>query len=247
MGIITFDIAGEVNLAPDVIGANTINIAHDASHTFTEANFTTETDPVYNDPEGDGVWKVKIKTASTSLTGTLEYDSVAVDADDESSLIGITSGLLVYDAPVGTTTAFTDDIDFDIADVGSQTFSGLLTGTITMDVAAKVNQPPTTGNQTININHASTHVFTSANFTTETTPAFSDPEGDNAEDLKITGLPANGTLLNDGNPVKINDVISFTDITAGKLTYRADRSLIDARSVTVDFVIRDDGSGLFGT
>ena len=46
-------------------------------------------------------------------------------------------------------------------------------------------------------------------------------------------------------PVAINDVIPFTDIAAGNLTYAPDPSLTTQRTVDFNFEIADAGSGQF--
>ena len=60
----------------------------------------------------------------------------------------------------------------------------------------QINQPPSqVGDGARTTDHATTVTFTVADFTTNTTPAYSDPEGDAAAQLRVLSLPANGTLL----------------------------------------------------
>src|SRR5690606_18377166 len=100
------------------------------------------------------------------------------------------------------------------------TYSGLTPGIITYIVSEKANEPPSeVGDNSLTTNYGVTIVFTVANFTTGTTPAYSDPEGDTASKLKILTLPSTGNLKLNGINVSINQVIDFSDINTGLLTY----------------------------
>jgi hypothetical protein len=242
MGIITFNIDAFVNSPPNAIGATTITVAHGATYVFTQANFTTQTSPPYSDPDGDPVGGLQVK--SLPATGELQYNGVPVTDEQEISWIGINQGLFTYVADTLTDPAHTDPWSFDLKDTGSDTYSGLATGIITMDVQSYQNQPPTTGNNTLSgLAHASETTITTANLTTGTTPAYNDPEGDSPLLLRVNTLPANGNLLLNGAPVVAGQIISFTDITAGLFTYKAALNVYNARNVTFDFDIQDTGSG----
>lgn len=250
MGILTFAIDGFTNSPPDAIGDNTIAVNNDSTYTFTQANFTTETDPPYSDPEGDVPSVVKVLTLPA--TGTLQYNAVNVNANDELSWSGIGTNLFTYIAPASPQTAYNDTWTFDIKDVGSNTLSGL-TGTITMAVQAYVNQPPTVGNNATtfvganSIAHGAEVTITTAHLTTDTSPAYSDPEGDGALLLRVNVLPADGELLLNGIPVVAGQVITFTDIGNSLLTYRAARDVYTQRTRTFEFDIQDSGSGQWST
>ncbi len=113
-------------------------------------------------------------------------------------------------------------------------------------INAAVNLPPSSvGDNTITINHAQTRVFTAADFTTNTTPAYADPEGDAPQNLRVLTLPANGTLMMNAIPVVLNQVISFTNISAGNFSYQSDPAINTARSVLFSFEISDVGSGQY--
>jgi len=117
----------------------------------------------------------------------------------------------------------------------------------TVTVQEKENLPPSqVGNNTVSTNYGEAYVFTVADFTTNTSPAYSDPEGDSAFQLKIiTNLPSQGTLELNGTPVTLNQVISFSDIASGLLTYVPDDSDVTAYSIDFEFEIADSGSGQF--
>ena len=120
----------------------------------------------------------------------------------------------------------------------------------TITTTAYVNQPPSAvGDNSITIDYAATHVFTTANFTTETTPVYADPEGNPAAQLKITSLPATGTLKFNGVAVTVNDIVAMTGtaptVASGALTYEADPGTTTAYADTFNFEIADSGSGTF--
>ena len=245
MGLYTINIEAKVNKKPTAIGNNTIVVNHGATHVFSEANFTTQTVPPYSDPDGDPIKIVQVITTISPGTGDLLYNGSPITNGQEIPMTGIVAGLLTYVSDSGTDTGYNDSFTFDVSDTGSEQFSGL-TGTITMSVSAYVNQAPTSGNNSATIAHASTKVFTVADFTTGTTPAYSDPEGDAAQNLRVNSLPANGTLMLSGSPVTVNQIIPMTSISSGNFSYVATRNLTTLRNVTFSFDVSDVGSGQFG-
>jgi hypothetical protein len=243
MASFSININAYTNLPPSQLGTLTLNLIHNEVYIFTVANFTTETIPPYSDPEGDAASLVKI--TGLPSTGVLDLNGVPVILNQEITVANITSNLLDYTADIGTVIAHTDSFTFDIADVGSTTFPAL-TGTVSINVAADVNQPPSTvgdGNETID--YGETLIFTRAMFTTGTTPPYADPESDAALNLKITGLPADGTLVINGVDVVINDIISFADIDSGLFTFVPSLVDTDGDLETFTFEIADAGSGIF--
>ena len=231
--------SGLQNGRPTQIGANTISLAYGATHVFTLANFTTETTPAYSDPEDDALSLIKILTLPS--VGTLKLNGVDVIVGDQITSGQISSGNFTYVATVDGDYNFT----FDAADVGSNSLSGLSTGIITMSVAVAVNLPPSVvGDNTFNLVYAESKVFTVADFTSGTTPAYVDPEGDPALSVKILTLPANGNLVHNGTNVIVNQVIPVTEISAGYLVYNPDLGITTLQNLTFDFSVADSGSGI---
>lgn len=212
MSTFTININQTVNLAPDNVGDLTINLASGVTHTFTQANFTTETTPAYSDPDGDAPENVKITSISGLSTGTLKYNGTAVTVNQVVPYSGIGSGLLTYEADASTLTLYSDTFQFQISDVGSSTFSSG-TGTMTMSVAAYVNQPPTTSDNTINDDEGDVYTFQRADF-----PA-SDPEGDSLVSVRFPTLPAAGNIKLNAVNVTVNQEIALTDVDNNLLTY----------------------------
>lgn len=242
--IYTLTNSGLTNGRPTQIGANTISIANRISHVFTIANFTTETVPVYEDPEDDAMSYVKILTLPNN-GGSIELNGVAMVAGDLATVGEISTGNLIYIYD-DIDTQYSDVFTFDVADVGSNSLSGEATGIFTMEVASKENLPPdSVGNNTIPLNYGDSYTFTAADFTSNTTPAYNDPEGDAAGLLKILDLPVDGNLWFNGSLVIANQEVSFTEITAGYLIYIPDAGITTTQSLEFNFSIADEGSGIF--
>jgi hypothetical protein len=241
MANFAININAVVNESPTQLGTYNLLLLFNQAHTFTVANFTTETIPPYIDPESDPAATIRI--TSLPVTGALQLSAVAVTLNQDIPVASI--GNLVYTAAIGQTAGYSESFTFDIADSGSGTLSGL-TGTVAVTAAAEVNQPPTAvGDASQTINYGASLVFTRAMFTTATTPPYSDPEGDAALNLRITALPVDGTIQLSGSNVAINSIISFADIDAGRLTYIPSLADTDGDLETFTFQIADAGSGQF--
>lgn len=238
---------GYVNLPPTVVGDITINITYSLGvHIFTIADFTTGTTPQYSDPENDGVLTVKI--ISLPLTGQLNLSGVPVTAGDDITLADIMAGNLIYDIDEFETDGYTDtNMTFNIADDGSLTYGAITAGIVTFVVEADINLPPdNVGDKTINLNYTVSHVFTRANLTTETTPVYSDPEGDAEQSVKILSLPNIGSLSVNGLSATVNQVVPFTTIDSGFFIYNQSGLISNTGFTTsFDFAISDAGSGQF--
>ena len=115
-------------------------------------------------------------------------------------------------------------------------------------VSQYINLPPSqVGNISINVLNRATTVLTLAHFTTSTTPAYSDPENDPVDAIRIDSLPADGILqYNNGSWVNVTlgQIISAADITAGKLRYVSPNQNAPETN-TFNFSVRDTGSMQF--
>jgi len=204
MAQFTVTLNSKVNSPPDAIGFNNIIIPDPADvFTFTVIDFTTGTNPQYHDPDGDDPLNVKVLTLPDAPDGVLKLDGVDVIINQEISIIDINASKLTFE-PTETVNAFNSEFTFDMSDIGSALYSGLPDGKIEFTVGAQVNQPPTVGDGDQTIEWAASLIFTRAMFTAQTTPAYSDPEGDVADKLKILSLPVDGLLQVDGVDVTIN-------------------------------------------
>lgn len=142
---------------------------------------------------------------------------------------------------------YTEVIQFYVSDLNqNKKFSTM--ATLTINVNAYENEPPVIGDNEITIGFGSTKTFTVADFTTNTTPAYSDPEGDGPYKLKLISLPATGELRLNNIPCTVNQEILFTNIAAGLFTYIPDiADLGGYLDDTFDFQISDLGSQEFST
>lgn len=115
-----------------------------------------------------------------------------------------------------------------------------------INVTAYDNQPPIIGDGERTTNYGEPITLIRADFTTNTTPPYSDPEGDLPLTLRIDSLPIAGKLQLNGVDVIITQEVDFiTDIDANLLTYIPDLDNLDAYAVDFNFSISDVGSGQF--
>jgi hypothetical protein len=120
-----------------------------------------------------------------------------------------------------------------------------VTGEGDISTAALANQPPDVlGNTTLGTLNRTPLLYTEAQFTSGTTPAYNDPEGDPALQIKVLTLPVDGQLLLNAVPVSLNQVIIMTDIGSSLFSYVPPNQ--DALDVdTWNFTVEDTGSGQF--
>jgi hypothetical protein len=115
-----------------------------------------------------------------------------------------------------------------------------------INVTGYENKPPTIGDGERNTNYGEAITLTRADFTTNTTPPYYDPEGDLPLNLKVLSLPAGGILRLNGVDVVVNQELSFiNDIDTGLFTYTPDLNNTAAHSVNFNFSISDVGSGTY--
>jgi len=106
-----------------------------------------------------------------------------------------------------------------------------------------VNDAPSGANSTLNTLQNTPYAFTAADF------GFTDPNDSPANTLlavKITSLPTDGTLTNNGNPVAVNDFISIADINAGFLVFTPDLNETGTGYASFNFQVQDNGGVLNG-
>ena len=104
-------------------------------------------------------------------------------------------------------------------------------------------KPTLIGSRSISIDHNSQHVFTVANFTTETSPPYSDPEGDDMKYIVILSIPTGlGELKVDGVNVVLNQLVYSAEISSGKLVYHAPASVEESNQSVFRFDVADVGS-----
>jgi len=237
---------GSTNARPSSIGANTIPVAFEGEVVFTVANFTTETTPPYEDPEGDALSYIKVMTLPSK--GELQVDGVAIIAGTIVSAGVISAGNFKYVAAIPGTSFVKNPYSFvfDCADIGSNTLSALVGGVITFDSQPEINlAPDVIGDNTVFGTYGVTTVFTAADFTTNTTPPYNDPEGDIPYKVKILSLPSDGTLSFNGLSVAINQEILLSSVDSGYLTFTQNPAAKGSQILEFDFAVSDLGSKEF--
>lgn len=105
--------------------------------------------------------------------------------------------------------------------------------------------PSQVGDGIKGIEWGETLVFTTALLSSMLTPPYTHPEGEPPANLLITALPSSGELKYNGVAVSINDIISFTDIDSGALTFTPDMSTNTPPQVSFGFEISDAVSNIF--
>jgi len=103
---------------------------------------------------------------------------------------------------------------------------------------ASVNDPPAGADKTVTTNEDTAYTFASSDF------GFSDPSDTppNAfKAVKITALPAKGTLKHNGVSVTAGAFIAASDISAGKLTFEPVANQSGTPYTSFTFQVQDDG------
>lgn len=145
---------------------------------------------------------------------------LANDTDNE----GATLTAIKVTNPSNGTLTFNPDGSFTYIHNGSETTSdgfqyksndGTLDGnsvTVTLTITP-VNDPPLVSDLSRSVNEDAVLTFATADFTSK----YSDAEGSAMDRIRITSLPANGSLKFMNNPVSINDEIATAQL--GSLTF----------------------------
>ncbi|MGH6649460.1 beta strand repeat-containing protein, partial [Aquabacterium sp.] len=224
-----------VNDAP--VGTDkTVTTNEDSTYTFTAADFGF-TDP--DDVPADTLLAVRITTLP--VKGSLLLNGVAVTAGQVVSAANITSGLLKYTPAADDNGTGYASFTFQVQDNGGTANGGgdldATPRTMTVDVAS-VNDAPVGASQAVSTNEGAAYTFTVADF------GFTDPKdaaGNALQAVRITALPAKGSLLLNGVAVNAGDFVSASDIAAGLLVYTPNANDNGAGYASFSFQVRDDG------
>ncbi len=115
------NVAQVINNPPDVVGDSSRTTDYGVSVVFRASNFTSETSPQYNDPEGDAPYKLKILDLPSS--GVLLYNGLNATVNQEILFSEIEAGYLVYVPDNILTSSYSVSFNFAISDSGSQQFT----------------------------------------------------------------------------------------------------------------------------
>jgi gliding motility-associated-like protein len=153
----------------------------------------------------------RIKITRLESVGELLLNGVAVTLNQVITISQIAGDQLVYISRPNENGSPYDSFDFEVGDDFKFNPTDY---TVTINVLPS-NDPPDITDLSIDINEDVKHVFNSDEFSA----GYSDVEGDPLVEIRITSLPATGTLFYNGVPVTINEVISLADVVSGLLTF----------------------------
>ena len=237
MALFTITTTAPLAATPDQLGTITITLPHAGSFTFSENDFTTNCAPIYSHPQGHAISKIKIDTL-TNVAGSFQLTGTDITVGQEIDVTDIASGLLTFVDDSSDATAHTSNFTYFASDVVSNSFGSVI-GTVNTSILAEANIPPVIGDNTATLFYGLTLTFTAAMFTTDTTPAYSDAEGNTPDKLKLTSLPTNGIIKYKGKPALLNAEIDFADITSGYLTFVGPTGFTGFGSGSFNFEIAD--------
>jgi VCBS repeat-containing protein len=230
---------GQVNDAPAGTDNNTIVTLEDTSHTFTAAEFGFS-DPVdaANASGGNAFQAVKITTVP-GVTGTLTNNGTPVNAGDSVLVTDINLGHLVFTPAANANGSPEASFTFQVQDNGGTANSGVDTdqsaNTIQISVTSVNDAPAGADNSIFSVG---AHTFVAADFGfTDPVDAASTAGPNNLLAVKISTVPASGTLTNHGNPVIAGDSISLSDINGGFFVFTPSGN----STGSFTFQVQDDG------
>lgn len=221
------------------ISVNNNNTTIENNYNFKLEDFTK------NFTTFDGSTFNTTRIVSLPSEGIIKFNNIFITNNFEFVLDDINK--LTYILP-NQINSFTQSFIFQTSNNNlNKYFSNM--ATFTFNINEYVNLPPTAvGDISITISNGATYVITVADLTTNTTPAYSDPEGDAAANLKVLTLPTDGEIQFNSVAVTINQVIPFvgtTSITSGALQYIASQSNASADIEDFTFQISDVGSNTY--
>lgn len=186
----------DTNSIPTSDGA-LLTIARNTATTLNTSDFA------YHDSDGDSL--VNIKIFSLPTAGTLKLNGTNVTVDQVITVSSINAGQLVY-----TPGANASGVPY--ASFGFRVYDGTeysLPYTMTINV----NNPPTAVSSTVTLTKNVPQAITTGNF------GYSDVDGSAFTSVKILTRPSVGTLFVNGGVVSIDQIVSFSDIAAGRFVF----------------------------
>ena len=185
---------------------------------------TGENDPATGAPTISGTAEVG-QTLTASITGIADpegvpsaftYQWISVEADGATN-IGANARMYTLTASeegkkVQVEVSFVDNGGTSEGPLASAAYPA--SGTVV--AAPVVNTPPMAAHSTVTTDEDTDHTFAAANF------SYTDSDRDDLASVKITGLPAAGTLRLNGTAIvsgALPKTVPAADLTAGKLEY----------------------------
>ncbi len=223
MGLITLNVASVGNRAPSSSGWLLVSLDYNTTHTFSVADFTTNTNPEYIDPDGDPFGSVQI--TSLPSQGILKLLGAPVNQGDIITSAQLLANEFTYESDASDLDGYTDsNMKFLVSDDNSAFYTTpqACTFEVGYDETVKNQAPSVVGDGQADLSVGETFVFTRASLTSQLNPPYEDPEGNPAYKLLIVSVPVYGNLFLDGSLVVEGQEILFTDIDSGDLAYTAE-------------------------
>ncbi len=223
------------NHAPS--GANkTITSPEDVVYTLVAGDFGF-TDP--NDAPANTLLAVKVATLATA--GTLKDNNVAVTLGQVIPVADITGNKLTFTPAANQSGGSYASFTFQVQDNGGTANGGVdldsSANTITFNVTAR-NDAPDGANKAVTIAEEVSYTFVAADF------GFSDVNDSPANALtavRITTLPAVGSMKDNGVAVTAGASVPVADITASKLVYTPVLNGNGSPYTSFRFQVQDNG------
>jgi hypothetical protein len=215
--------------------SNTVSAVEDGSHVFSTADFGFSDS---TDAPANAFLAVKIATLPGA--GALTLNGIAVSAGQFVAASDIVAGNLLFTPASAANGAGYASFTFQVQDAGGGADLDPTARTMTIDVTA-VNDPPVGTNSTVATTEDGPYTFGAADF------GFTDPGDTPANNLlavKLTTLPAAGSLTLNGVAVTAGQVISAADLIAGKLKFAPAANANGAGYASFTFQVQDDGGGI---
>ncbi len=160
----------------------------------------------YGDLDGDGLDHLTIEAVSGGGRLTLSGADVAVGTTVTRAELD--AGRLVFTPTANENGLAYASFDFSVSDGGLD--SSVHTAVFNVN---SVNDLPTSSSVTLSVDELTTRTLWPSDF------AFSDVESAQLDSVRITSVPASGSLQLNGTAVAAGDVVTFADLSAGLLTY----------------------------
>jgi choice-of-anchor C domain-containing protein len=208
----------------------TITILEDGARVLAVADFG------FTDIEGDDLLRVSIDAIQGG--GSLTLDGVEVNGEWV-SVADIAAGKLVFTPAANANGAGYASFAFSVQDDGGSDDGGWDTdftpNTITFNVTS-VNDAPSGTDRAITSNEDATYSFVAADF------GFSDTiDGNALQGVRITTVPASGTLRLGSAVVNAGDFVTAADLAAGKLKFTPAANANGNAYAGFTFQVQDSG------
>lgn len=225
-----------INAAPTGT-AKTVSTLKNTAYTFAAADFGFS-DP--NNSPANTLLAVKITTLPT--VGSLTDNGAAVTAGAYIPVADITSGKLKFTPVSNATGSPYSSFTFQVQDNGGTALGGVDTDPtarkMTINVTVPANSAPVGKANTVATAKNKPYVFAAADF------GFSDPNDSPVNALlavKITTLPAKGSLTDNGAAVTAGAHVPVADITGGKLKFTPALNGSGSPYTSFTFQVQDNG------